>query len=100
MFEKHYQETILVRDKVLAAALLALDHHALMLYQDMQGGFYCSFAITRNLREDIRSYRGDGLKINPRQLDRELEEINMYLADYECYVHAKLSEFYADAADD
>lgn len=91
--EPFHQDVILVRDTVLAAALCAKGHSALMLYQDISANFYCAYAITHRLRKDIRLYYGNSLDVDARKLNEELKDIDDYLGDYECWVHAKLRDF-------
>lgn len=90
-----HQDVILVKDSVLAAALFARDHYALMTYQDMNNNFFSAFAITHRLRKDIRLYYGGNLAVDARKFNNELAETNMYLGDYECYIHSKLGELEA-----
>lgn len=92
--ETLHRDVILVQDSVLAAALFAKEHSALMTYQDMKNNFYCAFAITRQLRKDTQLYYTGSLDVDARKLNEELAEISMYLGDYECWIHAKLRDYY------
>lgn len=77
------QDVVLVRDKVLAAALFARKHHSLMLFRDeVNGHVYCAFPITRQLRKDIRQYHAPlGLMISTKRLGYELDAIEVYLEE-------------------
>ncbi len=93
--DKIHNDFVVTNDKTFAAALWAAGHRPLTLFREVDGQFYCIFAIRRKLRKDIRAYYADALRISVLQLRESLIEIEENLGNNEWCVYDKFRNSFA-----
>jgi len=90
--DKTSNDTIVVNDKLLAAALIVMGHQVYNVYQyeGNDNAFYGLFKITASLRKDIKDYNGIGLCVNIKMVSKALDDLNVSLGEYLYYLQSEL----------